>query len=51
MEEEAPGDLPQLLRHLKGKTTPPLPTPIDLTQDAPSPAESPSLAKKIKKEG
>ena len=50
MEEGAPGDLPQLLHHLKGKTTLPPPTPIDLTQDAPSPAESPSPAKKIKKE-
>ena len=51
VEEGAPGDLPALLRQLKGKTTPP-PTPVDLTQDTtPSPSPSPSPAKKIKMEG
>ena len=47
VEEGAPGDLPALLRHLKGKTTP---TPMDLSKDTPSPAPSPSPAKKVKTE-
>ena len=47
VEEGALGDLPALLRHLKGKTTP-TPTPIDLSQETPSPAPSP--AKKVKTE-
>ena len=50
VEEGAPGDLPALLRQLKGKTTPPPPTPVDLTQDMPVTTPSPSPAKKIKTE-
>ena len=49
VEEGALGDLPALLRQLKGKTTPPPPTLVDLTQDttpATTPSPSPSPAKK-----
>ena len=55
VEEGAPGDLPALLRQLKGITTPqPLPpTPVDLTQDSDTTgakSTSPSPAKKMKVE-
>ena len=48
LEEGAPGDLPALLRHLKGKTMPPPPTPIEISKDTQESAPSPSPAKKVK---
>ena len=50
VEEGAPGDLPALLRHLKGKTTLSSPTPIEISEDTQESAPSPSPAKKVKTE-
>ena len=51
VEEGTPGDLPALLQQLKGKTTPPPPTSVDLTQDTPATTPSPGKKVKIKRTG